>query len=304
MDYVCPETAVPASQLLQVAVADKVYRFGILHATLDERPAPGRGRRPTEHAHDSAHLIIFRRGENEFWWQGRPWPAKRGTLVLASPGEPHAFGCARGEAADYGELTFQLVAADGEQLRWPFGRLLAAYAGIERLEFSGYQQLEENQTQRLLGSLETLLAELVGGGRPLRLAGLVGGLLAEVLEAVGNEAPAAAEEVGLPLALARSELARRFREDFSLGELARKVGWSESYLCRAFRREFGLAPLEYRRRLRVRAAENLLANTDLRGKEIAQRVGFGDEYRFSKVFKLENGLSPRAWREQARGGGG
>jgi AraC-like DNA-binding protein len=41
----------------------------------------------------------------------------------------------------------------------------------------------------------------------------------------------------------------------------------------------------------------LLAQTDYSMKEIAERLGFSNQYYFSKVFKENNGVSPSQYRK-------
>jgi AraC-like DNA-binding protein len=43
-------------------------------------------------------------------------------------------------------------------------------------------------------------------------------------------------------------------------------------------------------------AGGLLRETDLSVKEIANRLGYEDQFYFSRLFKLVNGISPRAYR--------
>lgn len=83
--------------------------------------------------------------------------------------------------------------------------------------------------------------------------------------------------------------------------LAREFGFTYEQFRKKFSAALGLPPARYRLAQRLdRAAVRLRAdNAPL--KEIADELGFCDEFHFSKLFKRRTGLSPRAYRAQWRG---
>ncbi len=89
------------------------------------------------------------------------------------------------------------------------------------------------------------------------------------------------------------ELARRYRDKPSLGEIADAVGVSPSYASRVFRRTLGIAMHRYLVRLRLFAALEAL---DLRRGDwtrLALEVGFASHSHFTDAFVRELGLTPR-----------
>lgn len=60
----------------------------------------------------------------------------------------------------------------------------------------------------------------------------------------------------------------------------------------------GCSPQEYLVNLRMDKAQSLLKKTDLPINAIASAVGYQDQLAFSKIFKQNFGVSPRAFREQ------
>ena len=87
-----------------------------------------------------------------------------------------------------------------------------------------------------------------------------------------------------------------FTRPLSRAHLARLAGLSLSQFHQVFTRSTGLTPLGYLHAERARMAVDLLADRRLLLAEIASRVGYGDEFHFSRRFKAETGLSPRAYR--------
>ncbi|MCW8131631.1 MAG: AraC family transcriptional regulator [Planctomycetota bacterium] len=87
-----------------------------------------------------------------------------------------------------------------------------------------------------------------------------------------------------------------------LGELARAANVSEGHLCRLFKKEVGVGPMQAARLIRIDRAATLLARTNLRIKEIAAQLGFENPFHFTRCFGEAWGLSPRAYRRQAQAG--
>jgi AraC-like DNA-binding protein len=87
--------------------------------------------------------------------------------------------------------------------------------------------------------------------------------------------------------------------DWTLESLAEVAGMSRSAFINAFRNTIGCTPGVYLARWRV-----LLAQMALRRgqplKLIVEEVGYGSEAALSRAFKAHSGMSPRAWKAEAR----
>ncbi|WP_249662396.1 helix-turn-helix transcriptional regulator, partial [Lysinibacillus fusiformis] len=68
----------------------------------------------------------------------------------------------------------------------------------------------------------------------------------------------------------------------------------------AFKKAFGQGATDYLTELRIGHATQLLRDTDLLVREIARKVGYSDEFFFSRKFKKEMGVSPSAFNKIAR----
>jgi AraC-like DNA-binding protein len=100
---------------------------------------------------------------------------------------------------------------------------------------------------------------------------------------------------------ARQYIETHYLESLTLGSLADHARLSRQHFCEGFRKYFGVTPIDYVIRLRVRHAVELLSNIDLNITEISARCGFKDVYYFSRVFKNRMGLSPSVYRRDKLG---
>jgi two-component system response regulator YesN len=79
----------------------------------------------------------------------------------------------------------------------------------------------------------------------------------------------------------------------SLGEVAAVFNFSPNYLSQLFTRYAGTGFVEYITAARIAAAKEMLARGEGPIYEIAEKLGYENAFYFSKVFKKEEGISPR-----------
>jgi transcriptional regulator GlxA family with amidase domain len=82
-------------------------------------------------------------------------------------------------------------------------------------------------------------------------------------------------------------------------ELSRAVNLSTAHLARLFRRETGMSPGSFGRRLRLERARRLLQTSFMTVKEVMAASGWNDPSHFSREFKRQHGQSPLAFRRTA-----
>jgi AraC-like DNA-binding protein len=80
-------------------------------------------------------------------------------------------------------------------------------------------------------------------------------------------------------------------------EIAASVGMSEATLRRRFKRAMSTSPHAYVLQSRAAAARTLLNETDLPLKTIAARLGYENEYFFSRQFRELVGVAPGIYRK-------
>lgn len=152
---------------------------------------------------------------------------------------------------------------------------------------------------RLLSSLIRLEAQNDGVGSAAVLSALCTALLAMVLRtSTGTLADAAVwtSASDQDVAGVIEAIIREPGSDWSLVRLARMTQLSRATLIRRFTRSTGMTVGSFITYARLMAAAELLTETNLRVAQIAASVGYQSESTFSRVFKLEMGLTPARFR--------
>jgi AraC-like DNA-binding protein len=102
--------------------------------------------------------------------------------------------------------------------------------------------------------------------------------------------------LGEALALMHAEPAR----DWNVNILAGCLHRSRSSFSKRFIDVVGEPPIRYLTRWRMRLAADLLASSNLRVSQVAQRVGYGSVAAFSRAFKRQFGVAPVDYRSTSR----
>jgi AraC family transcriptional regulator len=89
----------------------------------------------------------------------------------------------------------------------------------------------------------------------------------------------------------------------TVAEWAAEIGVSRGHLARVCNGQFGVAPQELLRHLRLDHGLMLLARSDLKVQLISELCGFASPFHYSRCCKQVYGYSPRALRQQMMAGG-
>ena len=87
-------------------------------------------------------------------------------------------------------------------------------------------------------------------------------------------------------------------DDLTADDLAAAAGCSRFAAYRAFTGAYGLAPSDYQRQLRVRAARRLLSQ-GVSPALVAAQAGFADQAHLTRWFRRYYGVTPGAYRAAA-----
>ncbi len=141
----------------------------------------------------------------------------------------------------------------------------------------------------------------LGSGNPALAEAAKYQFLSFLLDLAGNSGsvdsnPAGNEYIEEALRYMQEQIRRKI----TLENICEKVGLNESYFIRLFRRQLGNAPMKYFMELKLNAACNLLENTDMNISQIAEYLGFSEEFYFSRTFKKYKGHAPSNYRSMQR----
>ncbi|GAA0134018.1 hypothetical protein YSY43_08580 [Paenibacillus sp. YSY-4.3] len=93
-----------------------------------------------------------------------------------------------------------------------------------------------------------------------------------------------------------------FHEPLTIAQLAEMANISPKYFVDLFKKSFGKSAMKYLSELRINQAKRYLLSSgeQLRLRDIAQMVGYSDEFYFSRKFKKEVGISPSDYIKRAK----
>jgi two-component system response regulator YesN len=193
------------------------------------------------------------------------------------------------------------VAGDPEKLK--ASRLLSAIA-------EHVQNRMHLQVQHAIGSLETLLEASPLAEQPcirqaarlfirytigLELPGQAPA--SETIEALRKFGERLLREVKEPVPANLADqviqyIEQRYMDDIGIGQIAGELNVSAAYLSTLFHKKTGVTFVKYLTRIRMYKAKELLLNTNLQIKQVAERVGYYSTRHFTKLFTEMFGCYP------------
>ena len=91
-----------------------------------------------------------------------------------------------------------------------------------------------------------------------------------------------------------------FSRKLTVSELSKAFGFTETYLCRLFKKVYGMSMNQYINMLRLNKAKELLMYSTHNITEIAEASGFQSIHYFSRCFSEKEGMSPLGFRRSIK----
>ncbi len=88
-------------------------------------------------------------------------------------------------------------------------------------------------------------------------------------------------------------------KQLTVENIAGKFNYSASHYTSLFKKKTGLSPIEYFIQIKIHFACQLLTQSSIKIKEIAEKIGYDDPYYFSRLFRNATGKSPNEYRKNA-----
>jgi len=226
-----------------------------------------------------------------------------GTVIFISPGQTHSMGVLEEENVTYGEVSFEFLDDENNQLSLNFSSILSIISGmdihipslIKDSDFNVFEQIDP-----LLQEIAEL--RLYQGKDPyfhITTSLTIFKLLIR-LSRLFSEFNRKITEIS-PIKKIHSYISKNYQLPLSLEDLGQIASLSEKYLSRRFKELYGQTPIYFRDSLRIDSACELLRGSHYAIGEIAEKCGFSDIYYFSKIFKKKTGKSPGEYRKSSIG---
>jgi len=232
-------------------------------------------------------MIYITKGEGVFSCYDNTYQVKPGCVMLVLPGLKHAYR----PLPETGWQEYWVGFKGGYfSCLLEEGRLSAEHVFFETglhdsiLSFF-YLIFDEARTQRPLYQMKACAAIL--------------SLIAEVLTRERRrEQPSYYEKV---VAQAKCLMESNVYSAINLPNISEQLGISTSRLNEIFKTYTSMTPYQYYIHIKIHKAETLLEQEDIPVKEAAFRMGFEDQYYFSRLFKNKTGVSPSDWKKIVSG---
>ena len=236
------------------------------------------------HTHDHTELFFIVSGKGQFLIQDQIFPVDVNNLVIINPNVAHTEDSLNAQPLEYIVLGIDGVElATSENSNGQFC-ILDHFESLEisscmrnilremELKNTGYEDICQ-------AYMEILIIRLM---RSTSLA-----VQSEPQAISGNRQCAAI----------RRYIDLHFKEALTLEQLAEEAHMNKFYLSHAFKREYGVSPINYMITRRIEESKYLLAETDLPMSQISQLLGFSSLSYFSQVFRRSQNTTPMEYRK-------
>ncbi len=243
------------------------------------------------HTHETYSFGLTEFGAQSFDCRGESRTSAAGMVMAFNPDEPHD-----GRSAAEQGFTYRIVHLGPELIADLLSDKTARPTG---LPLFAEPVLYDAELARALGLLHTRICTDAGTlARDEALAGTVAALVRRGARGAPLESSAAQlthRAEATAARRARALLDELYLDDLTAQDLAAAAGCSRFALFRAFKAAYGLAPSDYQRQLRLRAARRLIAAGHSLA-DAAARSGFTDQAHLTRWFRRCYGITPGTYR--------
>jgi AraC family transcriptional regulator len=265
--------------------ATSVFRADSI-SVIDYRCGAGPADEPFVEVHNSFSISYVRRGTFGCRARGRSFELVAGSILVGHPGDEYI--CTHEHAAGDECLSFHFAPALVEAVGYrPDTWRSVCVPPLPQLMVLGElaQAAAEGSSEIGLDELGMLIAA--------RFVEILSGRQPKPADARAFDRRRAVE--------AALWIDANAHEPIDLESTAREFGLSPFHFLRLFARVLGVTPHQYLIRSRLRRAARLLAENPRPITEVAFDVGFGDLSNFVRTFHRATTVSPRSFRNAARG---
>ncbi|WP_308638628.1 helix-turn-helix transcriptional regulator [Paenibacillus silvisoli] len=161
---------------------------------------------------------------------------------------------------------------------------------------------DSNAVDRLIASMELCMSEKNECNWTSlktiasKLTDLISGSEVTCAQVSSNDYVPLTGTIDQRLILINRYIRRNYSQPLSLHSLAELVQCSPGYLSNTYSKVFNISPMKYLQKIRLSRAMELLLETTLPIREIANSIGYVSNSQFTDFFKKSLGVTPKAYR--------
>lgn len=231
---------------------------------------------------DEFQIVYITSGRGVFETCGRTYVIAPGAIMILFPGIRHTY------KPDY-------------EVGW--SEYWVGFKGryVDTLCAEGFlspeKPLYEVGLEKSLLTIYTQIFDLVRSQRPLYQLRASSSVLALIAEILAHERKTVQFTHSERLVeKAKFLMEENVDREINLNGICDTLGVSTSHLNEVFKSYTSMTPYQYCISIKIHKAKELLKGGDMAIKEVAFRLGFDDQYYFSRLFKNKTGVSPSQWR--------
>ena len=239
------------------------------------------------HTHNHVELFYIVGGKGQFLIQDQLYPVDANTLVIINPNVIHTEVSLNAQPLEY-----IVLGIEGIELK------------TDENSNGQFSILDRFESVEISGCLRNILREMEQkntGYKDVCQAYMVI-LIIRLMRSTALAVPSESQTISTnrQCAAVRRYIDQHFKEALTLEQLAEEGHMNKFYLSHAFKREYGVSPINYMIARRIEESKYLLAETDLSTSQIAQLLGFSSPSYFSQVFHRTQGISPKLYRQNQK----
>ena len=239
------------------------------------------------HTHNHMELFFIVGGKGQFLIDDQLYPVDINTLVMINPNVTHTEVSLNAQPLEY-----IVLGIDGIEL---------ATSNTSNGQFSILNHYESMEISSCLRNILREMEQKNPGYEDVCQA-YMEILIIRLMRTTALAVPAEPQTVSTnrQCAAVRRYIDLHFKEPLTLEQLAEEGHMNKFYLSHAFKKEYGLSPINYMISKRIEESKYLLAETDLSMSQIAQLLGFSSLSYFSQVFHRTQDITPKEYRQSQR----
>ena len=239
------------------------------------------------HTHNHVELFYIIGGKGQFLINDQLYPVNTNHLVIINPNVIHTEVSLNAQPLEY-----IVLGVDGIEL---------SISGTSNGQFC---ILDHFESLDMASCLRNILREMEmkQPGYEDVCQAFMEILIIRLMRSTGLSLPSETSAVSTnrQCAAVRRYIDLHFKEALTLEQLAEEGHMNKFYLSHAFKREYGVSPINYMISRRIEESKCLLAETDLSLSQIAQLLGFSSLSYFSQVFHRTQSISPKEYRQRQK----